>query len=194
MRAKKGISLIVLVITIIVIIILAAAVLLSLNNNNPINNSKQATFDSDVDSVKSAINMYIANFMAKNPTHDGPFDVTTTLQGAPTTAWIKIGESTGRAYLAKDNTSNTLYGNTITWNDLGFTSIPSSMTEFYFNVVTGEVVAKPTQSNVKMKYLNNAATETEVTNATTLTLTQSVAASTTTGDYVDYATGATYTK
>ena len=59
MRNKKGISLIVLVITIIVIIILAAAVILTLNGNNPINNSKQATFDSDCAELKSAMSMYM---------------------------------------------------------------------------------------------------------------------------------------
>ena len=73
MRAKKGISLIVLVITIIVIIILAAAVLLSLNNNNPIQNAKQATMKNDASELKSAVALYISNYMANDPAHASPF-------------------------------------------------------------------------------------------------------------------------
>jgi len=71
MKAKNGISLIVLVITIVVIIILAAAVILSLNNNNPINNSRVATISQTRDNLESAISMYLSNKFAK---YSGDYD------------------------------------------------------------------------------------------------------------------------
>ena len=156
MKAKKGISLIVLVITIIVIIILAAAVLLTLNNNNPINNSKQATFDSDVAEVKSAINMYISNFMAKNPNHDGPFDPTTEQD------WVTIGTAnTEAAYAELTKIENvggvdtkvenpnptTTYGDGVTWEDLNVGK-PASIRFMLFNCETGAIIAVPTQTDV----------------------------------------------
>lgn len=61
MKAKKGISLIVLVITIIVIIILAGAVILSLQNNNPINTASEATARSNKSELQSGIALYLAN-------------------------------------------------------------------------------------------------------------------------------------
>ena len=64
MKAKKGISLIVLVITIIVIIILAAAVLLSINNNNPVANARNAVDESDTQEVQSAVTLYLGTVMA----------------------------------------------------------------------------------------------------------------------------------
>ena len=65
MKAKKGISLFVLVITIIVIIILAGAVILSINKNNPVNAANQATFLNDRSELTSAMSLQIANDYSK---------------------------------------------------------------------------------------------------------------------------------
>ena len=65
MKAKNGISLIVLVITIVVIIILAAAVILSLGNNNPINSSRIATLTQTRDNIESATTMYLSTAFTK---------------------------------------------------------------------------------------------------------------------------------
>ena len=138
---KRGISLIVLVITIIVIIILAAAVILTLNNNNPINNSKQATFDNDVSEITSAINIYIANFMAKNPVHDGPFNTSTD-------NWVKIGVTGTKKPKAPDTVAGTTtYGDYIDWSDLGINK-PASIKLIEFNPKNGQVRAIPSQTGV----------------------------------------------
>ncbi|MDD3303544.1 MAG: hypothetical protein PHP54_01335 [Clostridia bacterium] len=71
---RKGISLITLVITIIVVIVLAAAVILTLNNSNPIENAKEATFKSDISTVKDDLNLYLADKYAKS---NGIFDMST---------------------------------------------------------------------------------------------------------------------
>ena len=139
---KKGISLIVLVITIIVIIILAAAVILTLNNNNPITNSKQATFDNDVSEVTSAINIYIANFMAKNPVHDGPFDTSSSGQD-----WITVGTASKEAVEADNVNGTTTYGTGVTWTKLGINQ-PALIKLIEFNVKTGQVRAIPSQTGV----------------------------------------------
>ena len=64
MKAKKGISLIVLVITIVVIIILAAAVMLSINDNNPFDRAREAVDENDKDETQSAINLLLGNIMS----------------------------------------------------------------------------------------------------------------------------------
>lgn len=61
MKAKNGISLIVLVITIVVIIILAAAVIFSLGNNNPINSSRVAKLTQSKDNIESAMSIYVSS-------------------------------------------------------------------------------------------------------------------------------------
>ncbi len=61
MKAKNGISLIVLVITIVVIIILAAAVILSLGSNNPINSSRVAKLTQSKDNIESAMSIYVSS-------------------------------------------------------------------------------------------------------------------------------------
>ena len=76
MKAKNGISLIVLVITIVVIIILAAAVILSLNNNNPINNSRVASLSQTRDNLESAVSMYLSNRFSRTM---GEYDALTIL-------------------------------------------------------------------------------------------------------------------
>ena len=80
MKAKKGISLIVLVITIIVIIILAGAVILSLQKNNLIDQATQAKYVSDKDSIQSEVTLALSSIMAKNQ-QAGDIDMT----GATTT-------------------------------------------------------------------------------------------------------------
>lgn len=74
MKAKNGISLIVLVITIVVIIILAAAVILSLGNNNPINSSKVAKLTQSKDNIESAISIYVSSQYAKTAGGDTDVD------------------------------------------------------------------------------------------------------------------------
>ncbi len=152
-NSKKGISLIVLVITILVIIILAAAVLLSLNNNNPITNSKQAAFDNDVSEVRSAINLYISNFLAKNPTNDGPFNPDTDQD------WIMVCRDTVTNAVSSVRASTadgtTTYGNCVTWKDLGLNDAPSTIRTMFFNVETAQVIAIPTQTSVTFDYDNN---------------------------------------
>ena len=140
---KRGISLIVLVITIIVIIILAAAVILTLNNNNPINNSKQATFDSDVAEVTSALNIYISNFIAKNPIHDGPFDTS----GAEADSWITVGglETADAAYGSE--AAGQTHSTSVSWKALGIKQ-PSTIAKIQFNAKNGKVRAIPTQTGV----------------------------------------------
>ena len=161
-NSKKGISLIVLVITIIVIIILAAAVLLSLNANNPISNARQATFDSDVDNVRSAINLYIGNFMANNPTHDAPFNPSTAKD------WIYVGEGGSiEAKYAETADSNTTYGDKVTWEKLGL-SKPASIKSIAYNCETCAVCAIPAQANVKFTYRPTAGADAqEVDNSKT---------------------------
>lgn len=72
MKAKNGISLIVLVITIIVIIILAGAVILSLNQNNPVDQAKWATFVNNRADIQEMINMDILDKFGKD---EGNFTV-----------------------------------------------------------------------------------------------------------------------
>ncbi len=156
-NSKKGISLIVLVITIIVIIILAAAVLLSLNANNPISNAKQATFDSDVDNVRSAINLYIGDFMAKNPVHEGPFDPNEKTGKV----WIYVGEGgTQSAEYPKDDAKTeeelaneaTTYGDQVTWEDLGLSGKPNSIKAIAYNCKTCAICAIPAQGGVEYTF------------------------------------------
>lgn len=151
---KRGISLIVLVITIIVIIILAAAVILTLNNNNPIANSKQATFDSDVAEVTSALNIYISNFIAKNPIHDGPFDTS----GAEDDSWIQVGFSGTDAQYGSETAGQT-YAKGVTWSALGIKQ-PSTIAEIQFNAKNGKVRAVPTQGGVNGTLITPATDDT----------------------------------
>ena len=140
---KRGISLIVLVITIIVIIILAAAVILTLNNNNPIANSKQATFDSDVAEVTSALNIYISNFIAKNPIHDGPFKTSE----AEDDSWITVGGLTANDAKYGSEAAGQTYSTSVSWSALGIKQ-PSTIKAIQFNAVNGKVRAIPTQTGV----------------------------------------------
>ncbi len=62
---KKGISLIVMLITIVVIIILAASIVNTVIYNNPIENSKEATFRSDLQEIKNAYGIRQGDLMTK---------------------------------------------------------------------------------------------------------------------------------
>ena len=147
MRNKKGISLIVLVITIIVIIILAAAVILTLNGNNPINNSKQATFDSDCAELKSAMSMYMTTFMAKDLNHDGPFDTSaiTIVQTVDTESGQK------EAKLATAVGTTRTAGNVVTWKTLGFSEQPASIKSATYNATTGLFTIEPRNTGINTK-------------------------------------------
>lgn len=133
-NSKKGISLIVLVITIIVIIILAAAVLLSINNNNPIKNAKAATYSNDCSEVRSALALYISNFMAKDYNHNGPFEV----KGAEDTTEITIGDDVSTAVMATEEAKTTTYTTKVGWTDLGFDAKPAAIATAKFNPYTGQ--------------------------------------------------------
>ncbi len=80
MKAKHGISLIVLVITIIVIIILAGAVILSLSGNNPINSANKATLLSDRANIQAEVSSAVAaQFAATTGAYSiSDFDVTSS--------------------------------------------------------------------------------------------------------------------
>ena len=71
MKNRRGISLIVLIITIIVIIILAGAVILNLSKNNPLESAKKARFQSDIDTFKSDLSLYV---LGKSSNTEGNYD------------------------------------------------------------------------------------------------------------------------
>ncbi len=66
MNNKKGISLIVLIITIIIILILTGATILSFSNNNTINDANEAVKASNINSMNSAITMWMGQVMGDN--------------------------------------------------------------------------------------------------------------------------------
>lgn len=140
MKAKNGISLIVLVITIVVIIILAAAVILSLGENNPINDSKVASLLNNKDNVQSAMVNAISARLAKNA--ETTSDTVTLLTIEP-----KIIDSTEM----KAGSVEGLHKIT-GWAELGIKE-PSS-DAWYYSVKDGRVyvaIANPAQY-----YLDNA--------------------------------------
>lgn len=129
-NSKKGISLIVLVITIIVIIILAAAVLLTMSKNNPINSAKQAVSDNDVAELKSAMALYIANFVANDPNHSAPFADDAEVAVATTLPSGKV-----KPAMATAIGGTTTQGNGLEFSDLGVNS--KSVKSFTYDVATG---------------------------------------------------------
>lgn len=100
MKAKNGISLIVLVITIVVIIILAAAVILSLGSNNPINSSRMASIAQTRDNLESAVSMYVSTAMTKTL---GEYDATAILLNDKD----GIGEGTDKIWTVADGATDT---------------------------------------------------------------------------------------
>ena len=141
MKAKKGISLIVLVITIIVIIILAAAVILSLTKNNPMDSARTATYENDMSEVRAAVALYI-------------FD--------PTNSAVKIGIDNGTdlednsATPAKGTTNTQIkdipnYATQVSWAQLGLTgsSKPTSIYSCTYNMTTGEFTFTPAAGYTK---------------------------------------------
>ncbi len=148
MKTKKGISLIVLVITIIVIIILAAAVLLSLSKNNPMDNARVATYENDMAEVRSAVALYISNFVAKDYYHNGPFD--------PTNKTVQVGIYNGTDVASnnktpqqetKDKQIDTVptYADKVSWDELGLigSSKPTSIYSCTYDMETGEFSFTP---------------------------------------------------
>ena len=146
MNNKKGISLIVLVITIIVIIILAAAVILTLNGNNPIENSKQATFDSDCAELKSAMSMYMTTFMAKDVNHDGPFANTGTV-----TIVERVPEDKAEAVPSEKVGKTRTASDVVTWKTLGFSGRPASIATATYDPATGFFDITATNTGVDNK-------------------------------------------
>ena len=131
-NSKKGISLIVLVITIIVIIILSAAVLLTMSKNNPVDNAVLATYSSDKAEIKSAISLFITNYMAK---HEGNSPLTGT-------SAITIDGTVAQLESA-------LPSITLTWGDLGFDKKPASIATATYNPETGVFSCTPSNSKIK---------------------------------------------
>lgn len=132
MKAKNGISLIVLVITIVVIIILAAAVILSLGNNNPINSSRVAKLTQSKDNIESAMSIYISSKF-----------VDTAVAGDTTSAAIVTATdavcsgSTPKKLTLKDGTEvNTAYAIT-KWSELDITEPTGEV--WYYAPNTGKV-------------------------------------------------------
>ncbi len=147
MKAKKGISLIVLVITIIVIIILAAAVLLSLSKNNPMDNARVATYENDMAEVRSAVALYISNFVAKDYYHNGPFNTSSSTKidvgikngtDVATGDTNKVTPSTGKEG-ADGQVTTVSYNTSVTWEQLGLvgSSKPTSIYSCTYDPSTG---------------------------------------------------------
>ncbi len=130
-NSKKGISLIVLVITIIVIIILAAAVLLTMSKNNPVDNAKQAVSDNDVAELKSAMALYIANFVANDANHSSPFADTEKVKVSAT-----LEEGSTEPKKAASVGAETIQGNALRFAELGVTS--KAVKSFEYDVSTGK--------------------------------------------------------
>lgn len=140
MKAKNGISLIVLVITIVVIIILAAAVILSLGQNNPINDSKVAGLLNNKDNVQSAMVNAIGSRLAKN--------AETT---SDTVELLKIDPAILDGDEMKAGTITGLY-KINGWDELGIKQ-PSTDT-WYYSVKDGRVYVA--MSNPASYYTENA--------------------------------------
>ncbi len=158
MKAKKGISLIVLVITIIVIIILAGAVILNLTQNNPINSAKVARLVQEKESLESAISLYLSQQIAKT---SGDYTVEQIL-----TAKTSSGAISGMTALVGTNalTSNTKaqqMNAALSKTLLGIT--PSSSAAWYVDVTSGKCYYKAASVEEWMK---NETADTTITNPT----------------------------
>lgn len=140
MKAKNGISLIVLVITIVVIIILAAAVILSLGDNNPINDSKVAGLLNNKDNVQSAMLNAISSRLAKNAVSTS--DTVTLLTIAP--AIVDDTEMTAGSVEGLHKITG--------WEELGIKQ--PSTDDWYYSVKDGRVYVAI--SNPAQYYLDNA--------------------------------------
>ncbi len=144
MKSKKGISLIVLVITIIVIIILAAAVLLSISKNNPMDSARTATYENDKAEVRSAVALYVSNFVAKDYYHKSPFEAGTVIE-VGVSGGTKVKNSTvtptttAPAEGAANPASSNTYTKVVSWEDLGLTgeATPQSIYTCKYDVDSG---------------------------------------------------------
>lgn len=135
MKAKNGISLIVLVITIVVIIILAAAVILSLGNNNPINSSRVAKLTQSKDNIESAMSIYISSkFVNTAVAGDTNSEaIITNVDGEKSVCY----ESTGKKLTLKDGTNVEKAYAITKWSALDMTE-PAGET-WYYAPNTGKV-------------------------------------------------------
>ena len=132
MKAKKGISLIVLVITIIVIIILAGAVILNLTQNNPINSAKVAKIVQERESLESSISLYLSRVIAST---SGDYTVAQILEGKAIKRPANSETSTPATYYDALVTTSTETVGTTTVN--GFISNPSSVIDLNPSTASG---------------------------------------------------------
>ncbi len=144
MKAKKGISLIVLVITIIVIIILAGAVILNMTKNNPMDSAKVAKLVQQRDSLESATLLYAQQIMAAT---QGEYGLSDILQGnavksaAGVTPVVKYtGITTGTALTNVTGASTTatfkVADSTVTKDTIDFALPESGVSGAYWAVDT----------------------------------------------------------
>ena len=145
MKAKNGISLIVLVITIVVIIILAAAFILSLGSNNPINSSKVAKLTQSKDNIESAMSIFISSQWAKTAaTEDSDAEKLVTTTSTSITTPIcnvskKFTKNETKLAIGDGNTAIDADAYLITgWNQLNV-SKPADGEDWYYAPATGKV-------------------------------------------------------
>lgn len=132
MKAKNGISLIVLVITIVVIIILAAAVILSLGDNNPINSSRVAKLTQSKDNIESAMSIYVSSKFV-----DSAVAGNTTSTAIVTAKDAVCANSTTKKLTLKDGTNVEKAYAITNWSALDMTT-PAGET-WYYAPNTGKV-------------------------------------------------------
>ena len=171
MKAKYGISLIVLVITIVVIIILAAAVILSLGSNNPINSSRVAKLTQSKDNIESAMSIYISSKFV-NTAVAGETNSEAIITSADGENSVCHG-STGKELTLGDGTKVSRAFAITKWTTLEITE-PAGET-WYYAPNTGKVyvmfAAKGATTAVEPSWANdttNAFTVTAVADATTI--------------------------
>lgn len=146
MKAKNGISLIVLVITIVVIIILAAAVILSLGNNNPINSSKVAKLTQSKDNIESAMSIFISSQWAKTAA-EVDTDAETLVTKTTSTSIPSPICSTSNAFTDSTETASKVKtGVAYAITDEGWSALnvskPTEGEAWYYAPATGKVYVK----------------------------------------------------
>lgn len=168
MKAKNGISLIVLVITIVVIIILAAAVILSLGSNNPINSSRVAKLTQSKDNIESAMSIYVSSKFVNTAVAG-----VTDSEAIVTAEDAVCGKTTRKTLTLKDNTEVKTAYEITKWEELDMTQ-PAGET-WYYAPNTGKVyvmfAASGATTAVEPSWANettNAFTVTAVADATTI--------------------------
>lgn len=147
MKAKNGISLIVLVITIVVIIILAAAVILSLGNNNPINSSKVAKLTQSKDNIESAMSIFIYSQWAKTAA-EADTDAATLVTTTSTSITSPICSTSNAFTDSTETASGVKTGVAYAITDEGWAALnvskPTEGEAWYYAPATGKVYVKMT--------------------------------------------------